>query len=163
MASGVLGGAVAVIPPRATGITWQLEVAGIRQAENPTPETGVAGSIQVGLAALQSETSPAAQAALILLADQPLVRMEVVRRLVAVWRGSGKSVRPRYAGSPDVPGHPVLLDRSLWTLASRLTADRGLGPVLAERPDWCEVVEVQGTNPDIDTPDDLTATEESRG
>ncbi len=163
VAADLLGGAVAVVPPGATELGRQLELTGISQVENPAPEAGLAGSIQLGLTALESVARPAAQAALIVLADQPLLSGDVIRRLVAAWRRSGKSVRPRYAGSPHVPGHPVLLDRSLWASAQRLAGDHGLGPMLAERPEWCEILDLPGSSPDIDTPSDLTAIEESPG
>jgi CTP:molybdopterin cytidylyltransferase MocA len=51
----------------------------------------------------------------------------------------------------------VLVRRSAWALAAGLDGDRGLGALLASRPDLVVSVEAPGDNPDIDTPADLAA------
>jgi CTP:molybdopterin cytidylyltransferase MocA len=62
-------------------------------------------------------------------------------------------IRARYADD-DAP-NPVLVRRSAWALAAGLDEDRGLGPLLAQRPSLVGEVAVDGRNPDIDTPADL--------
>ena len=62
-------------------------------------------------------------------------------------------VRPRYAA--DGAPNPVLVRRDAWALAAGLDGDRGLGPLLAGRPDLVHAVPVDGANPDVDTPADL--------
>jgi CTP:molybdopterin cytidylyltransferase MocA len=47
--------------------------------------------------------------------------------------------------------------RAAWALAAGLDGDRGLGPLLARRPDLVAEVPVAGNNPDVDTPADLAA------
>ena len=82
--------------------------------------------------------------------------------LIAAWRaGLGTLVRPRYADAPDEPGHPVLVDRSLWRLADALSGEAGLGSLLPPGSAGVAVIEVAGRNADIDTPDDLTTLEGS--
>jgi CTP:molybdopterin cytidylyltransferase MocA len=45
------------------------------------------------------------EALLLLLGDQPLVRVETMQRLIEAWRdGAGPVVRPRYGDEPDTPG-----------------------------------------------------------
>lgn len=101
-------------------------------------------------------TRPDAGAAIILLGDQPLVRGDVVAALVTAWRGgNGTFIRPRYADAPGQPGHPVLLDRSLWPLAQRLHGDDGFGTLLASGAAGRVLIDVAGRNPDVDTPADL--------
>jgi CTP:molybdopterin cytidylyltransferase MocA len=56
----------------------------------------------------------------------------------------------------------VLLDRTLWPLASGLTGDEGFGRLFAGRPDLLDLVDVPGANPDVDTPADLTHLENCR-
>lgn len=124
------------------------------------PATGpveLASSLRAGIAALeQPGRTPVPAGALICLADQPELRAEVIAAVVGHWRRNrAPAVRPRYLGAPDVPGHPLLLDRSLWSLAAEASGDAGLGPVLARRPGLVQTVDVPGRNPDIDTPADL--------
>jgi molybdenum cofactor cytidylyltransferase len=160
IAGGILAGGVAVVPPRATELTRRLDTAGLNLVENPDPAAGLARSLQLGLAALET-AHPEAGAALVLLADQPGVRVDVIARLVETWRAEGRSARPRYRDAPDQPGNPVLVDRSLWPLARDLKGDAGFGPALAARPEAVAGVEVAGRNPDVDTPEDLRRLEES--
>ena len=66
-------------------------------------------------------------------------------------------VRPRYAAD-DAP-NPVVLRRAAWLLAEGVDGDRGLGPLLAARPDLVLEVPVDGANPDVDTVADLVRLE----
>jgi len=156
---GILSGGVAVIPAGDTALAWHLDTAGLVLVENRDAARGLSASLRAGLAALAALDSPPAGAALIVLADQPLLRPEVIGRLVGEWRRTGRTVRPSYADHPDEPGHPVLLDRSDWHLADTLQQDRGLGPLLATGPARTVVLPVPGHNPDVDTPADLTRLE----
>jgi CTP:molybdopterin cytidylyltransferase MocA len=127
-----------------------LRPSGTQRIVNERPERGLSTSLQAGLAAVPEE----APAAVILLGDQPLVRADTIRALVAAADAKqGYAVLPRYAdgGGPN----PVLLPRSLFGLAQTATGDRGIGPVLAERPDIVIEVPAEGSNPDVDTPADL--------
>jgi CTP:molybdopterin cytidylyltransferase MocA len=160
IASGAVAGGVAVIPPEMTALARSLAGAGLRLVENPEAARGLATSLRRGLAALAECAAPPAGAALIVLADQPGLKPEVVARLVASWRETGRSARPTYLASPAEPGHPVLLDRGLWPLADRLSGDTGLGALLAGQP--VTLIEVPGANPDVDTPADLRQLEDSR-
>ena len=56
-----------------------------------------------------------------------------------------------------MPGHPVLIDRSLWPLVQQLEGDEGLGAVLRSGQVAVDLVPVDGRNPDIDTRADLAA------
>lgn len=154
MAQGVIAGGVAVVPPRATALAWSLDTAGLTLLENPNPAAGLSSSLKVGIAqvARWSKDLPRS-AALVVLADQPDLRSAVIARLVETWRVTGQSVRPRYAGAPETPGHPVLLDRALWSLCDRLAGDQGFRDLLASQP--IKIVDVEGRNPDVDTPEDL--------
>jgi CTP:molybdopterin cytidylyltransferase MocA len=101
-------------------------------------------------------------AALVFLGDQPMVRLAVVEALIAAWRdGSAAIVRPRYQGCPHVPGHPTLLDHSIWPLAHQLEGDRGFAGLLASVSIDTFLLDVPGDNPDVDTRADLHTLEES--
>lgn len=159
VAGGSLAGAIAIVRGTDTALAWPLETAGITVIANPDADQGMASSLKRGLAVLgESSVNPPAGAALVMLADQPNVRDDVIVRLVDSWRMNGRSVRPRYAEAPETPGHPVLLDRALWSFTRELSGDRGLGSLLSGRAD-VTLIEVPGENPDVDTAEDLARLE----
>jgi CTP:molybdopterin cytidylyltransferase MocA len=159
MARGVLAGGVAVVPVGATALAFALDAAGLSLVENPDPRGGLSGSLRLGISAVgQWASEPGPAAALVVLADQPYLRSEVIARLVEAWRASGRSVRPRYQESPEAPGHPVLLDRALWPLVEQLSGDTGLRELLNEQA--IDTVDVEGGNPDVDTARDLADLED---
>ena len=145
----VLGAEAAAIEE---AIAWRTE----RRRVNPRPEDGLASSLRVGLDAAAED--PGADAALVVLGDQPAVRPEVLR---AVMDAAGETdrpiVRPRYTA--DGAPNPVLVRREAWALAAGLDGDRGLGPLIARHPDLVHELPVEGTIPDVDTPADLAALE----
>jgi molybdenum cofactor cytidylyltransferase len=131
-----------------SAIAWRSE----RRVVNPRPQDGLSSSLRIGLDAAAED--PDADAVLVVLGDQPLLRPDVARAVVDAARATGRAiVRPRYA-EDDAP-NPVLVRRGAWALAAGLEGDRGLGPLLAARPDLVEEVPVTGANPDVDTPADL--------
>lgn len=132
--------------------------AGVETVANDAPDRGLSSSLRLGLAALEAN----AGAAILLLADQPLVRLDVLAALVDAWRGRrGVLIRPRYADAPDEPGHPVLADRSVWPLAERLEGDAGFGAVFFPDSPGAAFIDAAGRNPDVDTPADLHTLEGS--
>jgi CTP:molybdopterin cytidylyltransferase MocA len=134
-------------------LTWRSE----RRVLNPDPDAGLSSSLRIGLGSL----SPASEAALILLGDQPLVRLEVVERLLAALETASRPIAvPRYRDGGG--SNPLLIHRTAWSLAEEARADRGLGPVLRNHRDLVAEVDVEGSNPDIDAPQDLAALEASR-
>ena len=139
----VLGGDAAAVEG---AIAWRGE----RRVVNRAPERGLASSLQVGFEAVEA----AAGAVLVALGDQPLVSTEAIRALLDAPAKRGRPiVVPVYA---DERGrNPVLLRRPGFDLVAEANGDRGLGPVLAAHPDLVAEIPVAGTNPDIDTPDDL--------
>ncbi len=129
---------------------WRSE----RRVRNPDPDAGLSSSLRVGIESL----GPNSEAALILLGDQPLVRAEVMERLLAGFESTARPVVvPRYedGGGPN----PLLIHRAAWFLAGEARADRGLGPIVRSHRDLMVEVDVEGSNPDVDTPEDLAAVE----
>jgi molybdenum cofactor cytidylyltransferase len=143
----------------------------VRLVRNPDPGRGIASSLQVGLEAL----GPQVEGALVALGDQPLLLPGTVEALADAWAtvashgtsgrdatGAGPTagvrpsiIVPRYAegGGPN----PVLLDRAAWLLASGLTGDTGMRAVIVANPGLVLAVDLAGSNPDVDTPEDLAA------
>jgi molybdenum cofactor cytidylyltransferase len=154
--AGLIGRAVVVVAPEDQAIGSLARQAGAEVVVNPTPEQGLSSSLRTGLGALGE-----AAAAIVLLADQPLVRLDTLAVLIAAWRERlGVLIRPRYADAAGEtgqgePGHPVLADRSLWFLAEQLAGDAGFGAVRPIGAAGVAVIDLPGRNPDVDTPADL--------
>jgi molybdenum cofactor cytidylyltransferase len=127
-------------------ITWRTE----RRVRNPDPELGLASSLRIGSRAVASH----ADAAVVLLGDQPRVRTDVIRRLLAGPIPAGAVfVTPRY--ERDAAPNPVLVLRAAWPLVDALSGDRGLGPFIESHPELVHRLPVEGDNPDVDTRADL--------
>ena len=121
--------------------------------ENREWREGIASSLRAGLDALMGDRE--AEAALVVLADQPMVPAAAVERLFEARRRSGRPViLPLYRFRR---GHPVLLDRWLWPrLIAGLEGDQGARNLFLSRPEWVEEVIFGEDAPrDIDTPEDL--------
>jgi molybdenum cofactor cytidylyltransferase len=131
-------------------IAWRGE----RRVVNERPGDGLSSSLRVGLDAAAED--PSAEAVLVVLGDQPSLRPGVIRAVLGAAEASQSLfVRARHAAD-GVP-NPVLVRRAGWAMAAGLTGDRGLGPLLAARPELVLEVAVEGASPDVDTPDDLAA------
>jgi molybdenum cofactor cytidylyltransferase len=122
---------------------------------NPRAAEGMSTSVASGLSALEADGG--VDACVILLADQPRIDPEVITRVVAEWRRTGRPVRTDYE---DGPGHPVLLPRETWTSLREgmrdtdRDADEGARGMLAGL--GATLIEVAGPMPvDVDTPADL--------
>lgn len=156
---GAIAGATAVVRKGDEAVAALVRQSGLRVIPNAEPAQGLSHSLRLGLGALAA-LSPQPEAALIFLADQPSTPLEAVEEVIRAWELGGNAVvRPRYADAPDEPGHPVLLDRDAWGLAERLTGDQGLGRELARASHLVLHVDVEGANPDVDTPADLSRLE----
>lgn len=149
-AAGGLGELVVVLGHAAGEVAAALTLPpGARTVVNDRHADGQATSLAAGLAAMPAD----AAAALVLLGDQPEVRPDAIRAVVAARRPGGPPMlRAAYRGRP---GHPVLLERALWPAAMGLRGEGG-GRVLAARdPGALALVEVGGDPPDdVDTPAD---------
>ena len=139
-ASAGVEGVVVVLGHAADRIAPALRLPpGARVVVNPRHEEGQSTSLGVALDAMP----PGAAAALVLLGDQPEVRADAIRAVIAA-AGRAPVVRASYGG---VPGHPVLLARSLWPELARGRGDAGARGLIAARGERPALVEVGGSAP----------------
>ena len=127
-----------------------------RVLENPDWEEGMSTSVRAGLAAAKSE----AQAAVFLLADQPLVGSEAVVRLVDAFERGADVAVATYEGSPR---NPVLFSREVWPRVEReLSGDEGARGFIRRHPELVTEVPCDDVaDPaDVDTVEDLGYIEE---
>jgi CTP:molybdopterin cytidylyltransferase MocA len=107
----------------------------------PEWERGPGASLRCGLGAL----SPAAEAAVVVLADGPDLAPESVARVIEAWRvGDSDLVAASYDG---IRGHPLLLARAAWADVP----DEGL----RDRDPQLVPCDDLGTPGDVDVPADL--------
>jgi CTP:molybdopterin cytidylyltransferase MocA len=156
-AAGLLGATVVVHRPedeavRALAAEYRCHAEAMRVNDGDLSMT-----LRTGVESIKSRGSAdSQQAILICLGDQPMLRIDVIKAMVETWARIGAvAVRPAYRDAPDQPGHPLLLDQSLWHLAGELRGDSGFEPVLTARHINVRTIPVAGSNPDVDTPDDL--------
>jgi nicotine blue oxidoreductase len=129
---------------------------GVRIVHNPDWRTGMGSSLITGLSALRETPPDSCRAAVIALADQPLVGAESVRRLIAAHASGATVVVAAYDGRPR---NPVLIDRTHWDeVLATTTGDAGARPFLRGHPELVVAVECADTGrpDDIDTPEDLS-------
>jgi CTP:molybdopterin cytidylyltransferase MocA len=104
-------------------------------------ERGPGASLRCGLAELPAD----AEAAVVVLADGPMLSPEAIDRVVAVWhKREGDVLAASYGGGR---GHPVVLGRRVWAQIPDEGA-RALEPALVPCDDL-------GSPGDVDTPADL--------
>jgi molybdenum cofactor cytidylyltransferase len=158
VAAAGLDGVVVVLGDEAAAferaITWRTETCVV----NPRPMDGLSSSLRVGLQAVALQADADADAALVVLGDQPHLRADVIRTVIDAASPGGTAagspiIRVRYDDDPAP--NPVLVRRAAWTLTAGVSGDRGLGPLLALHPELVAEVRASGGNPDIDTPEDL--------
>jgi CTP:molybdopterin cytidylyltransferase MocA/SAM-dependent methyltransferase len=154
LAESGLAEVVVVLGDDAEAVETAIEWRGERRLRNPDPARGLSSSVRIGVEALDG----AADEALIVLGDQPMVSVEAIRALLDAPPDAARPiVVPVY---PDDAGrNPVLVGRAAFPLVAETTGDRGLGPVIAAHPELVREVpvDVPGGNPDIDTRADLVS------
>ena len=125
---------VVVVGHEADRARAELQGLDIRLALNPSYLDGIAGSLRVGIAALPAKVP----AAIIMLADMPLVTRDMLATLVRRFRGgSAPLVISEYAG---VPAPPMLYDRSLFPELLALSEAGGGRDVVRRHRHEAEVV-----------------------
>jgi molybdenum cofactor cytidylyltransferase len=141
---------VVVLGHEVTRVREALKLpASARAVVNPAYSSGMAGSLAVGLRAVD----PASEAAVVLLADQPGVTAQHVRALLDAFTSRHATmVRLRFRAGPG----PGLLARAIWAEASTLEGDVGARALMDLHPELVEEVDISGEAPhDVDRPEDL--------
>jgi len=112
---------------------------------------GMSTSLKLGLAHVGRE----ADAAIIVLGDQPFVRPTTIEKMVAAYKeGRARIVIPTFQGAR---GNPVLFDRSFFPQLNKIRGDVG-GKAVVQK-NLADVLEVDvrdaGVLADVDTPSDI--------
>ena len=124
--------------------------AGVEVVRNDEPERGIASSLHAALTALMPRAE--IDAAVVGLADQPLVGADAYRRLVATY---SRGVRLAYATYDGERGNPVLVAREHWSEALELSGDEGARALFRRHDAVAVPCDGTGSPDDVDTPEDL--------
>jgi len=111
-------------------------------------QEGIAASVRAGIAACSAP--PAADAALILTCDQPL--LDDLAPLVSAFRQSPHLIAA--AAYAATVGVPAIFPRAFFPALSRLTGDAGARAVLRSSPESVQAVALRDAAFDVDTPGD---------
>jgi molybdenum cofactor cytidylyltransferase len=125
----------------------------VREVLNTSWEAGMASSVRAGVEALVGADADA-DAAVLLLCDQPHVTAEVISGLVAAHRATGALVvASAYGGSFGVP---ALFGRELFAELARLEGAAGAKQVIKRHATEAHFISFPGGEVDVDTPDDFS-------
>lgn len=141
---------IVVVGASAAAVGAVLEgLDGIRTVFNDRWESGLASSLAAGLAALNED--PACEAAIVMVADQPLVGVSSLRRLIGAFNDEHRIVASAY---DDIVGVPVVFGAEHFGELMNLTGDQGAGRWLRARLTEVTQIVVAAASLDIDTPHD---------
>ncbi|MDQ0987902.1 nucleotidyltransferase family protein [Streptomyces sp. V2I9] len=141
-----------VLGASADEVRARADLTGCAVSVNPDWEEGMGSSLRLGLAALSAAD---ADAALVLLVDQPGIGAEAVARVRLAYRSRTSLAAASYDGER---GHPVLFGADRWRdIAAAAEGDRGARTYLREHRDALTLVECADVAEayDIDTVRDL--------
>jgi molybdenum cofactor cytidylyltransferase len=112
-------------------------------------DKGMGNSLRTGIDALRGCDS-----VIVALGDQPRLSPAAVERLLSQRGKDELAIRATYNG---VPGHPVLLERSLLAMVRELRGDVGARDLLHGVPLREVACDGLGSPADVDTPSELAA------
>ncbi len=144
---------VVVLGARAAQVKERVRFMDERIIVNPDFRKGMGSSLRIGLASIEHE----ADAALVVLGDQPFLSTRTVDRLVEAYKATkAPVVVPVYHKRR---GNPVLFDRSLFPQVMKIKGDSGAKSVVRANEGRLREVAVDdiGVLADIDRPSDLKA------
>ena len=139
-------------------IEREVSLRGARIVYNERYVEGLSASLRAGLAALGDSIT----AAVLTVGDQPLLGADLIDALIDTHLRTGAPIVA--TDYDDHRGTPLLLHRSLWSLAERVTGDQGARALLRAYPDAVATVLVPpALAVDIDTWEDYTRLREDDG
>lgn len=152
-------GVMVVLGAAAGEVRRELEASGASFAVNADYGRGMLSSVQAGFEALPAD----AEAAVVMLGDQPFLPARIIDAVVGAYRESRKGiVIPVFRGRR---GHPVLVDMRYRGEVLGLDPADGLRQLMRAHPGDIREIEVDDANilRDMDTPEDYRAAQDKDG
>jgi molybdenum cofactor cytidylyltransferase len=141
--------AVVVLGSSAEEVLARVDLHGAECVLCERWEEGQSASLACGLAELSD-----CEAVVVTLGDQPRVSPDAIRRVIDARGDGAAAVRATYFGEP---GHPVLLERTLFERMRDVTGDHGARNLLISMQTREVPCEDLGGGQDVDTPAQLDA------
>ena len=145
--ASTLDAVVLVTGAHGADVRAAVEDRNVLFVHNPVFEEGQGTSLAAGIAALDA----GADAAVVMLGDQPGISPEVIDRVIDERRTSGAPVVMALYGHQR--GHPVLFGRELFPELRNLGADTGGREIVRDHQDSLVLVDsgADAPPPDVDT------------
>jgi molybdenum cofactor cytidylyltransferase len=118
---------------------------------NESWKSGISSSLATGIRRVKESN---AKAALITLADQPLVDTTALNRLIAAFDDDHTVIASSYASTIGVP---AIFGREFFDDLENLEGDRGAGQWLRAHSHLVTSIPLPEAETDIDTPEDMNA------
>jgi molybdenum cofactor cytidylyltransferase len=141
---------VVVVRPDLPEMAEILRDLPVRCVPNPRYTEGMGTSLAIGIQTVSGN----AEAALLMLGDEPDVPRQIIERLLAAYWSEGKAITiPMYGKQV---GPPAIFARRIFPELTKLQGDQGARSLIAQHPDWARILHFDETDRprDIDTPDD---------
>ncbi|HWU11457.1 MAG TPA: nucleotidyltransferase family protein [Streptomyces sp.] len=154
--NGGCGPVRVVLGAAAEEVRARADLSACTVTVNPSWEEGMGSSLRAGLGALAGS---GADAALVLLVDQPGIGAEAVARVRSAYRSRTTLAAGAYDGER---GHPVLFGADRWPdVSAGAVGDQGARAYLRAHRDAITLIECSDVAQayDIDTAEDLTRLE----
>jgi molybdenum cofactor cytidylyltransferase len=130
-------------------IRAELQSLPVSVAHNPDWMQGLSSSLRIGIEALVRAADGDLEGVVITLADQPLVGVDDINRLVEVHRLTGKEiVASEYAGTQGVP---MFMAARLFGEAIALTGNVGAKSLISRHVEQVASVPLPAAAMDVDT------------
>jgi molybdenum cofactor cytidylyltransferase len=127
-----------------------IKDCGVDIVVNPFWESGLAGSIRLGVERAEAQ---GADSVLLLLTDQPWLNSEVIRRFLDRMNGQTDTIiSARYEG---VLGAPMMFGSDWFPELKNLEGDQGARNLVPKEGGQVEVIDWSEGAVDVDTPEDL--------
>lgn len=142
---------IVIVGHESAAIRDKVSFERARIVEAPGFHEGCSASIRAGL----EQVSASAEAAVLILGDQPGIETAALAAVIEGYRISQSPVvRISYRGQP---GHPVLLSRKIFAEVQALHGDKGVWKLLEAHPQWVREIEMDLPSPaDINRWEDYT-------
>ncbi len=150
---------IVVLGYDADHMTSTLTGRSVRIVRNPAWSTGMASSLQAGLAAWSGSAIQNANV-LLLVCDQPQIGADDLRELLAIHTSESRQVTAAsYAGRLGVP---AIFHRNLLQELMAITGDQGARAVIERHKVEAGILPLPAAELDVDLPGDLRLVETRR-
>ncbi len=148
--------AIVVLGAKAEQLSEEVSDLETQIVINQAWQEGMSSSIRYGIGALEAATSGKAQAAILMLCDQPFVTPIVINRLIENYHHTDAAiVACEYGtGEDKTRGVPALFSRLLFPALLQLRGEEGAKRIILQHASQVSAVTSPEAATDVDSPSD---------